>query len=370
MYASEAIFALVSSRFRRRVLSELNSPTVAFGEILVVVQVAVIGRNPIKIPHILGLRALLFRQQGFVHLLPVADADHLDRLLVAAEQLAHGLGLRPDGAGRSLLDEDVAVDALLEGEKHQIHRLVERHDEAGHGRLGQGDGEPLANLLDPERDDRSPGAHHVAVARAADFRPLGIALTALRHGDLLLDGLRDAHGIDRIGRLVGRQTDHRLHAGLDGGRQHVVRTDHVGPDRLHREELARGHLFQRRSMEDIVGAGHGRADALQRPDIADIELDLVGDIGIFGLILVPHIVLFLLVARENADFRDIRAEETPQHRISEATGSTGNHQRFTCKNTHISNLSFFTPFRRPAPPLSIRSESRSPPCRKGHREYR
>ena len=70
-------------------------------------------------------------------------------------------------------------------------------------------------------------------------------------------------------------------------------------------------------MENVVDLWHGILARLQIAHIADIELDLVGDIGIFGLILVPHIVLFLLVAAENAYLPDIGIEKPPQHRVAE-----------------------------------------------------
>ena len=70
----------------------------------------------------------------------MADTDNLDVFLLATEELADGLGLGADGAGGGLLNEDVAVLPVLEGEENQVYGLLETHDEAGHRRLGEGDG--------------------------------------------------------------------------------------------------------------------------------------------------------------------------------------------------------------------------------------
>ena len=59
-------------------------------------------------------------------------------------------------------------------------------------------------------------------------------------------------------------------------------------------------------MEYVIDAVHGVA---HRPDVAhvaDVELDLFGDFGHLGLKLVTHIVLLLLIAREDTDLTDVR----------------------------------------------------------------
>lgn len=86
----------------------------------------------------------------------MADADDPDILLFAAEQLAHRFGLGLDGAGGGLLDKEVSVLSMLKGEEDEIDGFLQRHDEAGHGRLGDGDGLAVFDLVDPERDDAAP----------------------------------------------------------------------------------------------------------------------------------------------------------------------------------------------------------------------
>ena len=77
---------------------------VAFGEVFVVVEGAVVGGDAEEVAHVLGLGAFFLGEEGLVHFLAVTDADDLDVLLIAAEKFAYGLGLRLDGAGRGLLD--------------------------------------------------------------------------------------------------------------------------------------------------------------------------------------------------------------------------------------------------------------------------
>lgn len=80
---------------------------------------------------------------------------------------------------------------------------------------------------------------------------------------------------------------------------------HIGLDRLKRKELAGGHLLERRCVEDVVHAIHGVFDRSQIADIANEKLDLIRHLGHSGLELMPHVVLFLFIAGEDADFGDI-----------------------------------------------------------------
>ena len=305
---------------------------VAFGEVFVVVEGAVVSGDAEEVAEVLSLGAFFLGEEGLVHLLAVADADDLDVFLFAAEEFADCLGLGLDGAGRGLLDEDVAVLAVLEGEKHKVDGLIQAHDETRHAGLGEGNGLAGADLVDPERDDTAARAHDVAIARAADLGAEGVA--ALRDGDLLLEGLADAHGIDGIGGLVGGKADDALDAGVDGRFKDVVSTDDVGLDGLHREKLAARDLFERGGMEDIVHTAHGAFERGLVAHVAYVELDLVRDLRIIGLVLMAHVVLFLLVARENADFLNIRREETLEDSVAEGTGSSGDHECSVFEDGH------------------------------------
>ena len=168
----------------------------------------------------------------------MADADDLYILLIAAEKLTHGLGLRLYGAGGRLLHKDVAAAAVFKREQHQIHSLVERHDEARHRRLRHGYRLALLELVYPQRDDAAARAHDVAVARAADLRAFRRDGARLRHNDLFHHGLAGAHGVYGIGGLIGGKAYCGLHALVYRGGEHVVRAEHVGLYGLQREKLA------------------------------------------------------------------------------------------------------------------------------------
>ena len=148
---------------------DLGTLGVALLEELVIVQTAVVSGYTIEVAHILGLGALLLSEQCLVHLLSVADADHFDILLLATEELANSLGLGLDRASGGFLYEDIAVVSVLESEEDKIDGLLQRHDEAGHLGFGQRDGVAIANLINPQGNDRAAGAHHIAIARAADL---------------------------------------------------------------------------------------------------------------------------------------------------------------------------------------------------------
>ena len=263
----------------------------------------------------------------------MADADDLDARLVAAEELADGFGLRLDGAGRGFLDEDVAVLPVLEGEEHEVDGLVQAHYEAGHRGFGDRDGLASADLVDPERDDGSAAAHYVAVARAAD--PGRARMAAFRDGDLFLEGLADAHCVDGICGLVGAEADDALHTGFDGRGEDVVRSDNVCAHGLHREELAARDLLQRCRVEYIIDPRHRAPATLEAPHVPYVEFDLVRNVRVLRLVLVPHVVLLLLVSRENADLSHVRAQEPPQHSIPERPGPTGNQKCLVFEYGHI-----------------------------------
>ena len=253
----------------------------------------------------------------------MSNADNLDIFLFAAEEFADGFGLGLDGAGGGFLNEDVAILAVLEGEEDKIDSLLEAHDKAGHGRFREGDGLSGADLVDPQGDDAAAGAHDIAVACAADA---GVQrVPALGHRNLLLQRLADAHRVDGIGGLVRRQANHALHPGVDRRIQHIVRADDIGLHSLHREELAGRDLLQRRRMEDVIDSAHRGLERRLAPHVADIELDLMGNLRILHLALMPHVILLLLVPRENPYLANIGPNKTLQHRIPERPGSAGDH---------------------------------------------
>ena len=298
---------------------------------LVVVEVARVAGHAVVAAHVLGAQALLAGHEGLEELLAVAGADHLGAN--AAEDLLHGLGEVADGGGRGLLDEQVAGVGVLEGELHEVDRLVQVHQEAGHVGVGDRQRLALADAVDEQRDDAAARAHDVAVAGAADGGPAG-AVAGVGVDDGLHHGLGLAHGVDGVGRLVGRQAHDAVHALVDGGVEHVVRADDVGAHGLHGEELAGGHLLERGRVEDVVHAVHGVAHRLGVADVTDEEAHLGGELGGPLLQAVAHVVLLLLVAGEDADLGQVGVHEVLEHRVAERAGAARDHEGLVIESTH------------------------------------
>lgn len=47
---------------------------------------------------------------------------------------------------------------------------------------------------------------------------------------------------------------------------------------------------------------------------------------------MPHVVLFLLIAREDADLLDVAVKEAAEDGVAEAAGAAGNQKNFILKN--------------------------------------
>ena len=306
---------------------------------LVVVQVARVAGHAVVAAHVLGAQALLAGHEGLVELLAVAGADDLGAH--TAEDLLHGLGEVADGRRRRLLYEQVAGVGVLEGELHQVDGLVKVHEEAGH--VGVGDRQRLAlpDAVDEQRDDRAARAHDVAVAGAADGGAAG-AVAGVGVDDGLHHGLGLAHGVDGVCGLVGGQAHDAVDALLDRGVEHVVRADDVGAHGLHGEELAGGNLLEGGGMEDVVNAVHGVAHRLGVADVADEEADLGGELGRLLLQAVTHVVLLLLVAREDADLGQVGVHEVLEHGVAERAGASRDHQGLASERT-AAVIHFFHP---------------------------
>ena len=129
----------------------------------------VVGRDAVEVTHIFGLGTFLLGKKCFVHLLSVTDADDLDVFFLASEEFAYGLCLSLDGAGRSFLYKDISVLSVLKCKEDKIDCFFETHNEACHLWLGEGDWVAVANLVNPERDDRTTRAHDITITCTADL---------------------------------------------------------------------------------------------------------------------------------------------------------------------------------------------------------
>ena len=225
---------------------------------------------------------------------------------------------------------------MLEGEHDQIYSLVQIHQETGHIRIRDGDGIARLDLVDKQWDDTAARAHNVTITSAADGRTATLSRhTGICKDNMLHHSLGDTHGIDRISRLIRRQTDNTLDTGIDSSMQNIVCADDIGLNSLHRKKLTGRNLLQSSSMEDVVNTGHSVLDGLRVADITDVELDLLGCFRVFCLKLMAHIVLLLLIAGEDADFLEIRIQKVLQHGGAERTGTTSDHKGCVIKCRHF-----------------------------------
>lgn len=85
-------------------------------------------------------------------------------------------------------------------------------------------------------------------------------------------------------------------------------------------------------MEDIVDAFHGILEGALVAHVANVEFDFAGYLGHTCLEVVTHVVLFLLVTREDAYLTDVGAQETIQHRVAETACTTCDEQHFIFKD--------------------------------------
>ena len=207
---------------------------------------------------------------------------------------------------------------MFKGKLDKVNRLIKIHQKAGHIGVGDGDRMARTNLVDKQRDDRSPAAHNITVPGAADDRIAAFSCHAgVGVDNVLHHGFGNAHCVNGIGGFVGRQADDPLDTSFDGCMEHVVGTDDIGADSFHREELTGRHLFEGRSMEYVVNTRHGVSQRLWVSDIANVEFDFVGIIRVFSLEFMAHIVLFLLIAGKDADLAYVGGQKVFEDGIAE-----------------------------------------------------
>ena len=301
---------------------------VSLHEELVVVQIPRVARDAEIVTHVDSPGHLLPGHEGLVQLLPVPRADDLHLRLPVFRvdlrvDLLQGRGEGVQGGRRGLLHEQVAVVAVSERVHHQVDRIVEGHHEPRHVRVGYRDGLALHHLLDPQGDHRTAGGHHVPVPRAADRRGGSLPeLAPLRYRHLLHHRLGDPHRVDGVGGLVRGENHHVPHPVLDGGQEHVVSPLHVRTHRLHREELAARDLLQGGCREHVVHPAHRDVHALLVAHVPDEELHLR------VLEHVTHVVLLLLVPREDADLLDVAVQEATEHGVPETARAACYQQDF------------------------------------------
>ena len=131
---------------------DLRQLRTSFGEIVVVVQIAAVGVDAEETGKVLRPQHFLRGHEYLKELFPVARADGLHAEL-GLLQLKNSLCQRLDGRGGRLLHEQVALLAVLEGVKDKIDGVAERHHEASHIGIRDGQRFSLVDLVAEQRND-------------------------------------------------------------------------------------------------------------------------------------------------------------------------------------------------------------------------
>lgn len=85
-------------------------------------------------------------------------------------------------------------------------------------------------------------------------------------------------------------------------------------------------------MKNEISAWDGATAGFKVSHIANVEFDFVSYIRILGLVLVTHVVLFFLIAGEDADFPDVGAEKALKDSVPERSSASTNQEDFVFEN--------------------------------------
>ena len=300
----------------------------------VIVQIAAICCYAEVVTHIFTAQAFFASHQCFIKLFAVACTDDVGAGI--AKQFLHCLSQVANGRCICLLDKKVSGVSMFKGKFYQVYCFIKVHQEACHIRISDGNRVACMNLVNEQRNNAAAATHYVAIAGAADYSAATLSSYAGVGIDYVLHhSLGDAHGVDGISSFVGGKADYALYASFDGCVQHVVGAFDVSFYGLHGEEFAAWYLLECCCMEDVVNTGHSIADAAVVAHVTYVKFYFFCCIGMRCLQAVTHVVLFLFVTGEDADFTDIGLQKMLQHRVAKGTGATGNHQSCSRKCGHV-----------------------------------
>ena len=91
------------------------------------IEIAAIGRDTEKFPHLLSDCRFLISEKRFKMFFPMARTDSVDILFAEIKKLAYRVRQRLHRAGRRLLKEDITALAAFKSKKNKSHRFIERH---------------------------------------------------------------------------------------------------------------------------------------------------------------------------------------------------------------------------------------------------
>ena len=121
--------------------------------------------------------------------------------------------------------------------------------------------------------------------------------------------------VDRRRRLVGRERDDPLDAGIKGRLDHILGAHDIRFDALERVVFRGGNLFQRRGMDYELDAFHGAPEPI---DVAHIPDEIPQRRMLRDRKPLLHLELFELVPRVNDDALECMLfEKGPDKLLSE-----------------------------------------------------
>ena len=107
----------------------------------------IIRINRVKLLLLIDSLHFIFIDQHFVEFFSPADAGDFDWIIGLARALTYRIGQSLNGACRRFSNKDFTAPGLGHGMEHQLNRLIQREQEAGHFRDGHGQWLALLQLV-------------------------------------------------------------------------------------------------------------------------------------------------------------------------------------------------------------------------------
>jgi len=237
-----------------------------------------------------GIQSVSFRDHLFVQLLARADSHDL-----SSASGRNGFRDIENPVAGDFRNVELSSPHVLEGKQYQLNAFFEQDVEPRHALVGDGKHTGLP-FFQEERDHTAPAAHDVAVT---DDRELDVAMAFVivgRGEQLVRAELGGTIQVDGRRSLVRAESDNSLHAAVHGCIDDILRAEDIGLDGLKRVVLGRGHLLERRGVNDSVDSLHRALKASGVPHVTDEETDRRIPVR---WVMLGHLVLLQFVARED-----------------------------------------------------------------------
>ena len=160
----------------------------ALCEEFVVVQVAAVAGNAVVTTRVNSLGHFLTGYQRLIEFLTVTCTDNFHFSLAILRinlsiSLLQSFSKHIKCRSGSFLHKQVTILTMSESIDNKVHCIIQCHHEAGHVRVGDGNGFALLHLLNPKWNHRTARSHHIPIACTADS-----GLCVLTQGSALSNG--------------------------------------------------------------------------------------------------------------------------------------------------------------------------------------